>query len=229
MNKQVYACILLILMVLAINYKYSMLVQAHSMSANSTLYNLHEHLHHGDIILLCKRRLKSVQDIMFRTLACVVLNTPYYHIGIVVERAGEKYILHSTPSAYHFPMDTLHGCDGESIKLAKLHAYLNDYEEQFAGMVKVFRHSYWKHDTRSIFRAAQEMCGYEFQIDPLRLLFPNSSEKKVMACTSFIGMLLEQLGEFEKQQRAYQVYIPGKIEGFLRKANFDEVGEYVLM
>lgn len=213
--------ILLILWIINIVYYYYKIKKEEPKEI--LLDELSSNLQNGDIIILAKQKL-SVKDLFYHITACNLLNSVYYHIGIV---SNNNYV-HFVKNNKKFNWYCQNKDNGIQISPIKL--FLEKYNAKHKPIIKVLRNE--KVKDINIKDNLSDFCEYQFEAKHLSILldyYGINSLLKVekidkLHCNSFLGVLLEKIGILPESLNKSSDYIPNNITKILI-----EKGEYKVL
>lgn len=215
---RVLTVLVLIILVANINY-YRMVNDVKQQSTQTSIDAFIEHLQIGDLVFFCRKYLYTFQDVVCKTYACGVIETPFYHTGIVIEENGIKKLLSisfytsSLLKSYSGHMNTV-VC---SIKeMLVRHQYI----------CRVYRSLQWNKTNADINYAISKLNDYRYFFNPFGFAFPLECRYNVV-CSSFIGLLLVELGLMKPVERYYYQFVPGRFYAILENNKFVFVGDYI--
>ena len=189
-------------------------------------------LQNGDIIFTCITNY-YLEDLygIHSVLSNMIMNTPFYHVYIVVELDGIKYFLHCTKFNFNKKVKKMCNKDFPWFEIDSIKSFLQSIQK-YECIFKVFRNSSIK-NTNIYELALNNFCQYTF-IHRIYLfleyLFNKNFTTSTLHCNSYVGLILEKLNLLEPISNVNSEYIPSKlINIYLPKARFHEIGVYKLI
>lgn len=178
-------------------------------------------LNTGDIIFLCRKKLRRIDDVLLKSFTCLYLSTVFYHSGIVIEENGIKKLL--TVSFY-----TTKSMKSYPVHRQTVVTEIPDFFRKKEFIVKVYRHPKWNHTKNDIDTVIKDYMvnKMRFYFSLFDFAFKMSGAGNKMVCTTFVGRLLAHLGYLPPIKHEYYHYSPGRIEPILKKNGFDVLGMY---
>jgi hypothetical protein len=184
-----------------------------------------DNLQNGDILILAKQKL-NMKDLFYHITACNLLNTPYYHIGIV---SGDNYV-HFVKKNYYPQFNWYCPNKDNGIQISPLKLFLEKYNEKHRPIIKVLRNE--KIKEINILEKMTDFCEYQFEAKHLSILldyYGINSLLKIektdkLHCNSFLGVLLEKIGILPESLNKSAEYIPNNICKIL-----EEKGKYKVL
>lgn len=169
-----------------------------------------KHLNAGDIIFTahskCSWLTKAINTFT---------GTNYYHVGIVVVIDGKKWLLHYTDPRYAYFYKPVFLCKDQGVSdmcisdLADICQEWTDY----GTYVLIAPYDGQFNSDMLIAKAKEIGCGkpYDGKFMWTYITSKYNVAPKALNCNTFIGLLLEEMGELAKSPHPVRDYIPGRL------------------
>jgi hypothetical protein len=185
---------------------------------SATAQALTHALHSGDIVYACIR-----QSAPIAKFVNAFTGTCFYHVGIVVEQGSTKYLLHYVDPAYNdFFQPKPLGCglrpsgEGAANNLNPCLSEISSLLERGAKydtriLVRTYNGSLSSNDIMGLARRIG--CGRPYDQRFYLSYFTQRYKRDVVVlhCNTFIGLLLEAMGELPPSPHPVRDYVPGRL------------------